>query len=214
MSRLTAEEFKNFFTYYKGESQQQNAVKQLWEKMPVSLLEDTADWVVTYRTAPEKPVSDSALPPQGVSLIAEFEGFRANVYDDGVGVATIGYGSTFYLDGRKVAWGDPSIGEPEAREMMEVIAEKNFWNVIKRSIPYWNEMNDNQRSALLSFSYNLGAHFYGSSGFNTISTTLSDKRWNDVPAALMLYVNPGSSVEAGLKRRRKAEGDLWSTSTL
>ena len=95
MSRLTAEEFENFFTYFKKEPHQQNAVKQLWEKMPGSLLEDTADWVVTYRTAPEKPVSDSVLPPQGVSLICEFEGFRANVYNDGMNVPTIGYGSTF-----------------------------------------------------------------------------------------------------------------------
>ena len=33
---------------------------------------------------------------------------------------------------------------------------------------------------------------------------------NDVPKALLLYVNPGSSFEAGLKRRRQAEGELWN----
>jgi GH24 family phage-related lysozyme (muramidase) len=131
------------------------------------------------------------------------------VYDDGVGVATIGYGSTFYLDGRRVAWGDPAITEPEARKMMESICEKDFWNVIKNTIPYWEEMNDNQRSALCSFSYNLGSHFFGSPGFSTISACLSDKAWGEVPAALMLYTNPGSSVEAGLRRRREAEGKLW-----
>ena len=199
--------FPDFWKYYKGTPNQMEAIVLLESQLPVSLLSDDSTWVKKYRE-PE-PVPDSALPPQGVSIICEFEGFRANVYNDGMNVATIGYGSTFYLDGRKVAWGDPAISEPVAREMMKAIAEKNFWNVIRCSIPYWNEMNDNQRSTLLSFSYNLGAYFYGSSGFNTISKCLSDKRWNHVPEALMLYVNPGSSVEAGLRRRRKAEGDLW-----
>ena len=78
-----------------------------------------------------------------------------------------------------------------------------------QKIPYWNEMNDNQRVALLSFAYNLGADFYGAGGFNTITSRLKNKEWNLVPDALYLYRNPGSNVEAGLARRRKAEGNLW-----
>jgi len=199
---------QDFFGYFKGQVQQKEAVQLLQQAMPDSLLRDDSAWVVKYREKPPEP--ESPLPPQGVALICEFEGFRPTVYNDGVGVPTIGYGSTFYLDGRKVAWGDPPVTEPEARKMMEAIAEKDFWNVISHTIPYWEEMNANQQSALLSFSYNLGAHFYGSSGFNTISSCLKEKRWFDVPEAFDLYCNPGSSVEAGLKRRRKAEGDLWS----
>jgi len=202
----------DFFEYFKGASngqpQQSEAVQMLQQAMPDSLLKDASPWVRKFREAPPEP--EYKLPTVGINLIAEFEGFRPNVYNDGVGVATIGYGSTFYLDGRKVAWGDPPIGEEEAKQMMCAIAEKNFWDVISNTIPHWGDMNSNQRSALLSFAYNLGAYFYGSSGFNTISSCLKDKRWTDVPAALMLYVNPGSSVEAGLRRRRKAEGDLWS----
>ena len=63
-----------------------------------------------------------------------------------------------------------------------------------RKIPYWNEMNDNQHGALLSFSYNLGANFYGSSGFNTISKVLREKKWSDVPKVLELYRDPGTNV--------------------
>jgi GH24 family phage-related lysozyme (muramidase) len=70
-------------------------------------------------------------------------------------------------------------------------------------------MNDNQRGALLSFAYNLGARFYGSGGFNTISRILKEHRWHEVPKVLEMYRNPGSRVEAGLLRRRKAEGKLW-----
>ena len=77
-------------------------------------------------------------------------------------------------------------------------------------IPYWGEMNENQRGALLCFAYNVGAGFYGGSNFTTITKVLKNKEWSKVPATLELYRNPGSSVEAGLLRRRKAEGALWS----
>ncbi len=66
-----------------------------------------------------------------------------------------------------------------------------------------------QRSALVSCAYNLGAGFYGSAGFETISRCLRERNWADVPAALELYRNPGTNVEAGLLRRRRAEGKLW-----
>jgi lysozyme len=70
-------------------------------------------------------------------------------------------------------------------------------------------MNDNQRGALLSFAYNLGAGFYGNSNFNTITRNLREKNWKAIPKTLEMYRNPGSKVEAGLLRRRKAEGKLW-----
>ena len=78
-----------------------------------------------------------------------------------------------------------------------------------RKIPYWSEMSDGKRGALLSFAYNLGAGFYGDGNFNTITKRLKNKEWDLVPDALFLYRNPGSNVEAGLARRRKAEGEAW-----
>jgi lysozyme len=65
------------------------------------------------------------------------------------------------------------------------------------------------RGALLSFAYNLGANFYGSKGFNTISKNLREKDWKSVPKTLELYRDPGTKVEKGLLRRRIAEGKLW-----
>ncbi len=77
-------------------------------------------------------------------------------------------------------------------------------------IPYWGEMNENQRGALLCFAYNVGAAFYGGSNFATITKVLKNKEWSKVPDALYLYRNPGTRVEAGLARRRTEEGTLWS----
>ena len=88
--------------------------------------------------------------------------------------------------------------------------ERSTWDPISRTVPHWQEMNDPMRSALCSFAYNLGSGFYGAEGFATISRCLREKLWSEVPAALLLYVNPGSNVEAGLRRRRQAEGALWN----
>jgi hypothetical protein len=72
-------------------------------------------------------------------------------------------------------------------------------------------MADPQKSALVSFAYNLGSGFYGAQGFETISRCLRERDWAGVPAAIKLYRNPGTPVEAGLLRRRRAEGACWGT---
>jgi lysozyme len=122
---------------------------------------------------------------------------------------TIGWGSTRRRDGTGFIRGN-TITQEEADDLLCYDIEVRFLPELQR-IPYWNEMNENQKGALLSFAYNLGAHFYGGSNFNTITRVLKNKEWNKVPDALYLYHNPGTDVSEGLKRRRKAEGDLWRT---
>lgn len=160
---------------------------------------------------PESPVSvesSDKVPEQAVGIVTEFEGFVPRVYNDGVGVATIGIGTTRYPNGRAVRFGDPNVTLATAQTYLSHDLETTI-NQLAASIPHWSEMNDNQRSALISFAYNLGDHFYGNPGFNSITSALRDKRWNDVPKVLELYSNPGSNVHEGLLRRRKAEGELW-----
>lgn len=145
-----------------------------------------------------------------VKLIKEFEGCHLSAYPDplhGWDVATIGYGTTRYQDGRKVQQGD-KVTVIEADELLLEEVERIAKHLYGK-IPHWNEMLVTQQSALISFAYNLGAGFYGSAGFETISKRLREKDWTAVPDALKLYRNPGSNVEAGLLRRRVAEGKLW-----
>ena len=209
MARLSPDGFKNFFRYFNDGVKQNEGLDALYDAMPKSLLEEDSTWIDLYRTP--DPIKDSVgyMPAAAIDLIAEFEGWRSEPYLDVFKVPTIGYGQTFYLDGRKVKLTDPSISEPVGRQMLEALAREEFWNVIKTTVPYWKEMNDGQRGALLSFSYNLGAYFFGSPGFSTISACLTDRAWSEVPAALLLYNNPGSAAEVGLTRRRKAEGEMW-----
>jgi GH24 family phage-related lysozyme (muramidase) len=122
---------------------------------------------------------------------------------------TIGWGSTRDKNGNPFKMGD-KISQDEADSLLIDECRKHFVPFLCK-IPFWGEMSDGQRGALLSFAYNLGAGFYGGSNFNTISKRLKEKDWENVPDALFMYRNPGSHVEAGLARRRKAEGELWKS---
>ena len=103
-----------------------------------------------------------------------------------------------------------AITQKYADSLLEFDLKNRFLPTLSK-IPYWREMNENQQGAILSFAYNLGADFYGSSNFNTITKVLKNKEWSKVPEALKLYRNPGTNVEKGLLRRRTAEGSLWSS---
>jgi GH24 family phage-related lysozyme (muramidase) len=157
------------------------------------------------------PAAQQSDLAAALKIIKEFEGCHLEAYADplhGWDVATIGYGTTRYPDGRKVQQGD-KINAIEAdmllRQEIDRIAEK-----LRAAVPFWVAMADRQKCALISFAYNLGSGFYGAEGFETISRELREKNWPAVPAALLLYRNPGTNVEAGLKRRREAEGQLWA----
>lgn len=146
----------------------------------------------------------------GINLIKEFEGCHLHAYPDPLTKGppiTIGWGSTKDFNGTPFKMGR-TITQEYANKLLEFDLENRFFPLLQK-IPYWSEMNENQQGAILSFAYNLGANFYGSPNFSTITRVLKSKEWSKVPDALYLYRNPGTKVEAGLVRRRKAEGDLW-----
>ena len=199
----------DLFKYYKQLPHQMSALTELEEvinKVNPHILGRDQSWFKTWSQSGRQSNYDAAI-----KLIKEFEGCHLGAYPDslhGWDVATIGYGTTRYSGGRKVQRGD-KITVIDANQLLgievERIAEK-----LRASVPFWNAMGANQQGALISFAYNLGAGFYGSAGFETISKRLREKDWAQVPAAMELYRNPGTNAEAGLLRRRKAEGALWS----
>jgi len=174
----------------------------------------TSGWGRIFDAEVEKKQAEAGkLPAAGVALIKEFEGLHLEAYPDplsGYLPITIGWGSTKDVDGSPFELGD-KISREKADLLLEQQLKYNYLNILERTIPYWDEMNSNQQGALLSFGYNLGPSFYGSNGFNTISRVLKEKEWHKVPDALYLYRNPGTAVEAGLARRRIAEGNLWES---
>jgi len=201
----------DLFKYYKALPHQMAALSELEDainKANPHILGRDQGWFKTWSQGGKQGDYASAL-----KLIKEFEGCHLTAYPDplsGGDPWTIGYGTTRYPGGRRVSRGDKiTVIEADmfVRTEIDQIAKK-----LSETVPHWSAMTDGQQSALISFAYNLGSGFYGSSGFETISKRLRERDWSAVPAALELYRNPGTNVEAGLLRRRRAEGELWRSS--
>lgn len=152
--------------------------------------------------------------PKATELIAKFEGFSPDAYPDpirGWKVATIGYGTTVYPDGAKVKQGDKCT-EVQARFWLLWFIEREIKPSMEQ-IPQWSLMNENQQAALMSFSYNLGPHWYRAHNRESM-TMLADSPhlWRDaawITKQFVKFRNPGSNVERGLRRRREAEAALF-----
>ena len=192
-----------------------NTPEQLiaWEYLQQNVAPDVLDeFAKLYRIKSLPITSKYDVPAKGVDLIKEFEGCHLQAYPDPLSgnlPITIGWGSTRDLNGKPFKLGQ-KISQKVADDLLISQIKNEFLPTLSK-IPYWSEMSDGKRGALLSFAYNLGDSFYGSGDFNTITKILKNKEWDKVPDALYLYRNPGSNVEAGLARRRKAEGKLWNS---
>jgi GH24 family phage-related lysozyme (muramidase) len=200
---------EQLFRYWRDLPHQRAAIGELEADLSANgyavAMRRDREWFKTWSTAGKQFDTSAAL-----KLIREFEGCALIAYPDplsGAAPWTIGYGATRYPDGREVQQYDKiTVVEADTLLRLEVdhIAGK-----LNGTIPFWSAMKDQQRCALISFAYNLGSNFYSSNGFETITRRLTEKDWSKVPDALLLYCNPGTPVEAGLKRRREAEGRLW-----
>ena len=154
------------------------------------------------------------VPIPGVELIKTFEGSRLEAYPDpktGGLPITIGWGSTRKKDGSPFQLGE-RITQEEADELLRWQLEREFLPPLQR-IPGWQQLNQQQQGAILSFAYNLGAYFYNTQGFETISRVLREQDWKQLERALTLYRNPGTNVEEGLLRRRLTEAQVFLEET-
>jgi lysozyme len=175
-------------------------------------IEQLVEFGAIYRNENGAPTCSSSAIELALPMIRHFEGFSADAYPDplsGGEPITIGYGTTRYPDGRAVRMGDV-VTRAQAEEYLRWYADRCEAAQAQR-IPTWQQMSAQQQAAILGFAFNLGANFFGSAGFDTITRNLREADWAAVPTTLRLYRNPGSSVEAGLLRRREAEGQLFST---
>ncbi|MEY4441033.1 MAG: hypothetical protein RL442_33 [Pseudomonadota bacterium] len=143
-------------------------------------------------------------------LCRRFEGFRSSPYLCPAGVPTIGYGSTYYQDGRKVAMTDPAIDEPTARMMLVSDLLNRFAPGVVRQCPGllplalkandWRKLN-----AIVDFAYNLGV---GRLQTSTLRRKVNAGDWAGAAEQLMLWTRGGGRQLPGLVRRREAERAL------
>lgn len=141
---------------------------------------------------------------KGLALIESFEGFRSKPYKCPAGIPTIGYGNTFYPDGRKVSLSDSPINESQATDLL-----KNTLSTFEKYVDSFcrDDINQNQFDALVSFAYNLGpANLKSSTLLKKVNNNPSDPT---IRNEFMKWVRAGGRTLPGLVRRRQAESDLY-----
>lgn len=136
---------------------------------------------------------------KGLALIKGYEGFREHAYMDTGNVPTIGYGTT---KGVKIGQ-TITMADAEAALKRDVSSAEN---TVTKSVTV--KLTQDQFDALVSFVYNVGSgNFRGS----TLLSLLNQGQYSQVPPQLLRWNKDNGRVIDGLTRRRKAEGDLFST---
>ena len=138
------------------------------------------------------------------ALCRRFEGFRSKPYLCPAGIPTIGYGSTYYPGGKKVALDDPPIQEDTARAMLMHELEHTYLPGVLRLCP--GLADDEKRcNAIVDFAYNLGI---GRLQTSTLRRKINAQDWDGAKAELMKWTRGGGKVLPGLVSRRTAEAAL------
>ena len=138
------------------------------------------------------------------ALCRQFEGYRAKPYLCPAGVPTIGYGSTYYADGRKVTLEDAPMSEPDARSLLMYELQHTYLPGTLRQCP--SLIADERKcNAIVDFCYNLGI---GRLQTSTLKRKINAGDWEGAREQLMLWTRGGGKVLPGLVRRREAEKAL------
>lgn len=143
-----------------------------------------------------------AISAAGLELVKFFEGLRLTAYVDPVGVLTIGWGHT----GADVDPGQ-TITKKQAEDLLiaDLVHHEEYVDQIVE-VP----LNDNQRSALVSFAFNVGN---GALASSTLLRKLNDGDYSGAADEFLRWVkgtvNGQKVTLAGLVKRRKAERQLF-----
>jgi len=135
------------------------------------------------------------------SLCKQFEGFRSKPYLCPANVATIGYGSTYYADGRKVTLSDPLMSQEEAHILLMAELEHTYLPGVLRNCLIL-ATDERKCNAIVDFAYNLGV---GRVQTSTLKRKINAQDWEGAQEQLMLWTKGGGKVLPGLLKRRKAE---------
>lgn len=159
------------------------------------------------------------LSAKGIQRINQFEGFKSKPYLDSVGKATIGYGTTYYInaDGSRkaVTMNDSSVTQEQAHTIKQAVINHDFApavNLMFADEIAQGKLTQNQFDALISLAYNIGIKgLKGSSVYRNIKN-------GDYKAAADSFlswnkgrINGKLTVLKGLVNRRNQERELFLT---
>ena len=151
---------------------------------------------------PKKRVTN--ISDNGIAMIEVFEGLKLKPYLCSAKVPTIGIGSTYYEDGKRVKMTDTAITKERAYEL--------FRNTVKTYVQKVDsftrdDINQNQFDSLVSLAYNIGVEaFRKSSVLRRVNANPNDPK---IPSAFNMWVKSGRKTVKGLVIRRKKEGENY-----
>lgn len=135
--------------------------------------------------------------------------FSAKPYLDRVKVCTIGYGCTYYLDGKKVKLTDKPLTKAQASELQLAVINRDFAPKIVTSLDGQVKshfVTQTMFDACVSLAYNIGmANFSGSSVIKYIKVNNKTKAAD----SFLLWKMAQGEVLQGLINRRSAERKVF-----
>ena len=143
------------------------------------------------------------LSDQAIQLIARSEGFSSTPYRCPAGIPTIGYGSTFYPDGRRVEMDDMPVTEPDALATLQHEAGRVAGQIDGASKV---SLTQGQFDALVSFAYNLG---FGTLIASTLWRKVQANNFAGAADQFDRWIHGGGKILPGLITRRAAEKAMF-----
>lgn len=144
------------------------------------------------------------LNDAGYKLICKFEGLSLKPYLCSAKIPSIGYGNTYYPDGKRVTLLDKEITKEHAFDIFKEVADR-FAKRVDTLVT--KDVNQKQFNALVSLCYNIGTGNFSSSTLlkkinvnpNDLSIKNEFLRWNKVNK---VAIN-------GLTKRRNEEANIY-----
>ena len=142
------------------------------------------------------------------SICRRFEGLYLKPYLCPAGVPTIGYGATFYQDGKKVSLRDKPITKEQAEDLLTYHLKQYFLKEVL--LLCYTLDTESKTASILDFAFNVGL---GNLKVSTLRKRILSKNWEDVPNQLMRWNKANGKVLKGLTLRREAEKVLFILGT-
>ncbi len=139
----------------------------------------------------------------GIEIIKHFEGYSSTVYADPIGIPTIGYGSIWDVNGKRLTMDHPPISEEVGEQLL-----KRELKHVERAIRHLIRvpLTENQFSAISSLAYNIGTSRLSSS---TLRAKINREDYQGAADEFPKWRRAGGVILKGLVRRRAAERELF-----
>ncbi|WPU98388.1 lysozyme [Mucilaginibacter sp. cycad4] len=154
-------------------------------------------------------INKHTLSERGLNMIRSFEGLKLTAYEDIAGKWTIGYGCTYYANGKGIQPADRLPNKECAADLLSAVL-KDFERTVNRVVSA--PINQNQYDALVCFHYNTG-----SLPSSNLLKKLNSEDYTAAAAQFLVWnkvTDPGTGkkkISDVLVRRREKEMKLFNT---